>query len=603
LVILGALVIGFVVLITYHPALEIGFWYDDFNHLEMAGRPSASQFMASIFGDSTQRLFRFYRPIQQIQWRMEYLFLGSNSFCYHVLQNLYHFFNCILLYRVIGRLSRNWRTGFVGVFIYSVLPAYSIAVFWLGVPGPLASMSYLLAIWMWIDYLEKGGYLRWGLTFVSFLISLFSQEIAITLPVTLLLIDRWLVAKPSRWNKWVLRILPFFLFLPIWVLLEWDALRSMFSAESSAANWGSLFSNIVSTLSMLSFPWAIDSPLRYVALAVCLGLFLFALVARKLQWLFLGILGFISVIPAVNSAGISSRNLYLPMMVSAAGTGIIAEGLCQFLEQHFPQFRLTVRAVFALLIVVVVARESMATAEAATNFSGVARRARIQFQPIYRRHTSFDPDTLLYFIEPPFASYNVSGLMFLRYGANVWTRGTDNDKVAELRRHNAAYVFYQDEQNSFREQRVNPTATLSTSPTLPAQFGNSLILEGFEVVDTIAKPNEAIILILYWYTLKEMDRDYTVFAHLLDEQGTLLTSYDGLPRRGASLTSTWRPGSLNVDATILPISSNMPPGQNYQLEIGMYYLPTMERLPVKDASGAAGDKVVFRPFIGLGTNP
>ncbi len=415
--IVGGLVISVVVLITYRPAFNIGFWYDDFLLFEKAARPSWPEFWASIFGSEAQRFFAYYRPIQQIQWRIEYIFLGADPLGYHFVQILLHLLNCVLLYGLIGRLSENWRVGFVGALLYAVLPAYSLSVLYLGVADPLAILFYLLAICLWIVYLEKGGWLRFGFTFAAYVLAVFTKEIALTLPITLLLVDRWLIAKPARTEQWVLRIAPFFFLLPFWALSEQGVLVDKMRAGFFSTNSSSLLSNVVFYLSALTFPWGIGSLVPYLTFLVVIPVFIYALITRKFRFLFIGVVGAVSVsiVPFSSPLGTASRYLYLPIMLSAAGIGLLVEGVWTLIPKCFPNrgFTSLVAAALALVIVLVTMQESITTAESAENFSGVARQTRLQFRPIYQQHPGFGPDTLLYFIEPPFSSYDVSGLMYL----------------------------------------------------------------------------------------------------------------------------------------------------------------------------------------------
>ena len=176
-------------------------------------------------------------------------------------------------------------------------------------------------------------------------------------------------------------------------------------------------------------------------------------------------------------------------------------------------------------------------------------------------------------------------------------RGNEYAGLAELRQHKAAYVFYQGEQGILSEQQVDQAAVATVSPAPPVQFSHSLRLEGFEVVNTKAKPDQAIILILYWRAQEKIDKDYTVFAHLLDKNGTIVASHDSQPHRGAWPMTLWRAGDLVEDAIILPINSDVPPGSDYRIEAGLYYLPTMERLPFLDGNQGTGrDSVIFSSF-------
>jgi hypothetical protein len=593
---LGAFVISIVALITYYPALNIGFWFDDFNLLEMAGRPTWSEFLVSSFDPRVQQIW--YRPIRQVQWRIEYMLWGGDAFWYHVSQNLLHLFNCVLLFALVWRLSRNWRAGLIGALIYSVLPAYSISVFWLGTPDALASFFYLLAIWFWVDYLQNGSSLKLALTFLSFVIGLLTKEIDLTLPLTLLLVDRWLVAKPTPWKNWAARNVLFFSFLPVWAILEWNVLSGKLAIESSRADWLSVISNLGYYFSALSFPWAIDSAVRYLTLSVLVGLFIYAFITRKFRLLFLGVVGALSVIPMASSLGTSSRYLYLPLLVSAAGIGIIVESLHAWVQNHFSNRILAflMSGVLVLIVAFATVSESYETAQAAEGFSTLARQTRLQFRPIFQNHASLEPDTFLYFIEPPFSSYNISGLMFLRYGASVTVEGNDIQGRAGLRTHKATYVIYPDEQSVLKEQRVDQSAVANVDPSLPVQFGSGISLDGFEVVNTQARPGEAIILILYWRALHKVDKDYTVFAHLLDNKGAIIEGYDSQPRRGTWPTTGWQPGYLVTDAIIFPITSDLPAGHGYRIEAGLYYLPTLERLSIADSGNDGKNAVVFSSF-------
>jgi len=593
---IAAFAISAVVLVTYYPTLNVGFWHDDYNHLESGGRPGWSEFLINIFDPRVLR--SWYRPVQELQWRIEYILFGSDAFWYHVVHLSVHLVNCVLLFALIGRLSRSWRAGFVGALVYSGLSAYSLSVFWLAVPDPLASFFCLLAIWLWMDYLEQHSWWRSGLAFASFVMGVLTKEIVFTLPITLMLVDRWLVAKPSRWQKWATRIAPFFAFLPIWAILEWNVLVHKLTVESSRSDWLGVVSNLGFYVGALAFPWAIDSAIRYLTLLVLVGLFLYALLTRKFRILSLGAIGALSIIPMVSSLEPGARYLYLPLMVSAAGIGIIVDRLQEVIRGHFSNRILAslMSGVLVLAVTFTALTESYETAQAAEGFSGFTRQMRLQFRSIFQQHPTFQPNTLLYFVEPPFSSYNVSGLVFLRYGANVTVKGNDVEGTAGFRTYTSSFVIYSGDQGELKEQQVDQSASANIDPPLPVQFGSGISLDGFEVVRTHARPGEPIILILYWRALHKIDKDYTVFTHLLDANGAIVAGNDSQPRRGNWPTTLWQPGHLVEDAIILPITSDVPAGQGYRIEVGLYYLPTSERLTIAGSVSAGKNVVVFSSF-------
>jgi hypothetical protein len=91
-------------------------------------------------------------------------------------------------------------------------------------------------------------------------------------------------------------------------------------------------------------------------------------------------------------------------------------------------------------------------------------------------------------------------------------------------------------------------------------------------------------VLLYWTAQGKIAKDYTVFAHLVDEQGTIVSGSDSQPWQGHSPTSSWQPGQFIVDAITLPIDTSAPASRQYHLEVGLYYLPTMERVGILDAT-------------------
>jgi hypothetical protein len=596
--VIGAFVIGVIVLISYHPALPIGFWYDDYSHLEMAGRPALSEFLVNIFDPRVARLW--YRPFQQLQWRIEYTLWGGDALPYHVVQHLYHLLACLLLYALVARLSRNWRAGFVGALIYAVLPTYTLSVFWLGVPDPLVSIFFLLTLWLWVGYLEKGGARWFTLTFGAFVATWLTKEIAVFLPILLVLIDRWLIAKPAPWHTWIKRNAPFFGAAPIALLLGWNGVvLRLTGVDTGQADWRQLAANLMYYVTGLAFPWSNDSPIKYMILGGLTLLFVYAIFTRRFPVLLLGIFGILTLIPNLNFVGVSNRHLYLSLMASITGLGLLIEAAWNWLGARVRDLRgkYLLRAAFVLGLSTLTLWQSTITAESAVSFSTLARQSRLQFRPIFQSHPTFPPDTLLYFVEPPFTSYNVSGLMFLRYGANVSVKANDVAEYANLRQAQHAYVFYPNEQSELKELAVTPPATVMSNLRLPAQFGHSILLEGFEVVSPQAKANEAIALLMYWHATDKIDRDYTVFAHLLDDQGNILASHDSQPRRGAAPTSSWVPNALIVDAIILPVTPDTPAGKNYRIEVGVYYLPTLERLKIfVSGQTTEQDAVVFSSF-------
>jgi hypothetical protein len=88
---------------------------------------------------------------------------------------------------------------------------------------------------------------------------------------------------------------------------------------------------------------------------------------------------------------------------------------------------------------------------------------------------------------------------------------------------------------------------------------------------------------LQWEALKGIEADYKFFVHLLDEDGTLVAQYDGMPGNWAHPTSAWGAGEWFRDQA--PVHLRDVPADSYRLAIGWYSPDSGQRLTGIDASG------------------
>jgi 4-amino-4-deoxy-L-arabinose transferase-like glycosyltransferase len=124
-------------------------------------------------------------------------------------------------------------------------------------------------------------------------------------------------------------------------------------------------------------------------------------------------------------------------------------------------------------------------------------------------------------------------------------------------------------------------------------FGGKVSLWGYDLTPLTAEPGDTVRIELYWRADRQMDEDYTVFVHLVDEEGTIWGQQDNEPEGGFYHTSFWDAGETLTDRYEFAIDQNTPPGE-YRIEIGMYVLETGQRLSVVDGrTQAASDKAVL----------
>ncbi|MCI0394933.1 MAG: glycosyltransferase family 39 protein [Chloroflexi bacterium] len=89
-------------------------------------------------------------------------------------------------------------------------------------------------------------------------------------------------------------------------------------------------------------------------------------------------------------------------------------------------------------------------------------------------------------------------------------------------------------------------------------------------------PGDTLQVTLLWQALAGMPDDYTVFVHVLAEDGRLVAQHDGVPVHGTRHTSTWQPGERLLDRHEITIPAGVSAGGG-RLVVGMYEMQTLER--------------------------
>jgi 4-amino-4-deoxy-L-arabinose transferase-like glycosyltransferase len=138
----------------------------------------------------------------------------------------------------------------------------------------------------------------------------------------------------------------------------------------------------------------------------------------------------------------------------------------------------------------------------------------------------------------------------------------------------------------------DPPPTTTPPQSAEAVFGDVLQLVGYDLqpdLSTSLEPGAGLVLTLYWRAIGQVPRDYTVYVHLVDEEGEIWGQADGLPLAGAYPTSHWDPGEHLMDTHELAVGAEAPRG-TYHLRVGLYTLDDGQRLPVTGglATGADG---------------
>jgi hypothetical protein len=139
------------------------------------------------------------------------------------------------------------------------------------------------------------------------------------------------------------------------------------------------------------------------------------------------------------------------------------------------------------------------------------------------------------------------------------------------------------------------TLTVSSGPEgeIRANFDDKVLLASCEFTDVEVRPGGTVQLLITWQVEDSLGEDYTVFVHIVDQDGHILTQRDLPPLGGSRPTSTWQPGERLLDSYVLTIPPSAPEA-DYWVHVGLYRGDS--RLPVIDPgfAEAKGNAVVLR---------
>lgn len=142
-----------------------------------------------------------------------------------------------------------------------------------------------------------------------------------------------------------------------------------------------------------------------------------------------------------------------------------------------------------------------------------------------------------------------------------------------------------------RASLEGPTSALSNP--LDVRFADNISLVGYAFDRRVLHPGEEMTATFYWQARGPVAKEYTIFAHILDEG---LIMHGGTDVGAVPTTSTWQPGAVFESIHTFRLSPDAPPGL-YRFEIGLYPWPDFARLRLLDAAGAEGaDRFLLGPI-------
>ncbi len=189
--------IVFLSLIIYSNTFRNGFMYDDTAFItendSIRSLDNPGRFFTSIKSFSAKGNFFIYRPLATLAFAVDYGLWGLNPKQFHIQNILFHVLNGILVYLLMNILVKHRLASLVTALVFVSHPVQTESVTWIaGRSNLMFSAFWLTALISYARFHKVKGLKRIKYLLISlgaYAFGLLSKEMAVTLPVILILYD------------------------------------------------------------------------------------------------------------------------------------------------------------------------------------------------------------------------------------------------------------------------------------------------------------------------------------------------------------------------------------------------------------------------------
>jgi protein O-mannosyl-transferase len=137
-----------------------------------------------------------WHPVTWLSHMLDVQLFGLDPGKHHATNLLIHTLNVIVLFLLLRSMTGAlWRSAMVAA-LFAVHPLALESVAWIAErKNVLSTLFLLLTLWAYVWYTRKPGTLRYLLVLVFFILGLMSKAMLVTLPLALLLLDYWPLAR------------------------------------------------------------------------------------------------------------------------------------------------------------------------------------------------------------------------------------------------------------------------------------------------------------------------------------------------------------------------------------------------------------------------
>ncbi|QII13709.1 putative tpr repeat protein [Candidatus Kuenenia stuttgartiensis] len=292
-----------------------------------------------------------YRPVVTFTYFLDYSLWGENPSGYHFTNLLFHIANVTVFYFFIKKITRIHSLAFISALLFATHPVITETVNSISYREDiLAAFFYLMTFILFLkidDGLKKKGafYLCYSGSLTFYALSLFSKEMAVTLPVMLVIYTFFFPSKNNPFKECVKKMkgvyIGYFLVTCCYLIIQFWVFKDVsINLSESGQSIFVMFKVLASYIKLLFLPFDLNAD--YVILPVLADVVSFSISVvliivliivllrigkgNKLfcffaVWFFVTLSPVSNIIPLSNI--MSERYMYIPLMGFSGAVGVL----------------------------------------------------------------------------------------------------------------------------------------------------------------------------------------------------------------------------------------------------------------------------------------
>ena len=159
-----------------------------------------------------------YTPFTFIIYWLILKIFGTNAFAFHFVNIFFYLSSSIVLFYLLKKIINNYFVVFFAVILYILHPCHIESTVWISAMGyNIATLFFLLSFLFFISAFDKNKKLYYVYSIISYILSILSQPISVTLPAILFL---WVFCfRKERFKESIKYICAYIPFLFVYLYL------------------------------------------------------------------------------------------------------------------------------------------------------------------------------------------------------------------------------------------------------------------------------------------------------------------------------------------------------------------------------------------------